>query len=182
MKFKRSSIEDIWIVEPKVFRDNRGQFFEAFREEVFKENGLIDRYVQDNISTSVKGTIRGLHYQRRPHAQSKLVMAVVGRVLDVAVDIRKSSPTFGKYFSAELSDENRKMMVIPPGFAHGFSVLSESATIYYKCSQYYHKESERGIRWNDPEIMIDWKVDAPILSEKDELNPLLKEIENSDLF
>ncbi|MEX0945069.1 MAG: dTDP-4-dehydrorhamnose 3,5-epimerase [Balneolaceae bacterium] len=182
MKFKRSSIEDIWIVEPKVFRDNRGQFFEAFREEVFKENGLIDRYVQDNISTSVKGTIRGLHYQRRPHAQSKLVMAVVGRVLDVAVDIRKSSPTFGKYFSAELSDENRNMMVIPPGFAHGFSVLSESATIYYKCSQYYHKESERGIRWNDPEIMIDWKVDAPILSEKDELNPLLKEIENSDLF
>lgn len=182
MKFIKCEIEDIWIAEPSKFEDLRGHFLETFRESIFREKGFIYRYVQDNISESRKGTIRGLHYQKNPHSQSKLVMALSGKVLDVAVDIRRNSPTFGKYAAVELTSENRRMMVIPPGFAHGFSVLSDRATIYYKCSNYYDRESECGIRWNDPEIAIDWKVESPILSEKDKLLPLLSEVDPSDLF
>lgn len=182
MKFIKSTIEDLWIVEPTLFEDERGHFLEAFRESTYRESGFIYRYVQDNISKSKKGTIRGLHYQLNPHSQSKLVMALSGEVLDVAVDIRRNSPTFGQYDSVELSGENRRMMVIPPGFAHGFSVLSESATIYYKCSSYYNKETERGIRWDDPDIAIDWKVKSPLLSEKDKLLPLLSEVSPENLF
>lgn len=182
MKFIKSTIEDLWIVKPTLFEDQRGHFLEAFRESAFRENGVIYRYVQDNISQSKKGTVRGLHYQMHPYSQSKLVMALSGSVLDVAVDIRRKSPTFGQYISAELNDRNRHMMVIPPGFAHGFSVLSESATIYYKCSSYYNSESERGIRWDDPEIGIDWKVESPLLSEKDKLLPLLSEVDSEDFF
>lgn len=182
MKFIKSTIEDLWIVEPTLFEDDRGHFLEAFRENTFRDKGFIYRYVQDNISRSKKGIIRGLHYQLNPHSQSKLVMALSGSVLDVAVDIRRNSPTFGQYESVELSGENRKMMIIPPGFAHGFSVLSESATIYYKCSSYYNKETERGIRWDDPDIAIDWKVKSPLLSEKDKLLPLLSDVAPEDLF
>lgn len=182
MKFIKSAIDDVWIVEPDLFKDHRGHFLEAFRESLFRQRGFIDRYVQDNISQSIKGTLRGLHYQKYPHSQAKLVMAISGIVLDVAVDIRRKSPTFGQYVSAELSAQNRRMMMIPPGFAHGFSVLSERATIYYKCSTYYDKESECGIRWDDPEIGIDWQVESPILSEKDKLLPLLSEVAREDLF
>lgn len=182
MTFIESAIKGVWILEPTLFEDQRGHFLEAFRENSFRERGLIYRYVQDNISLSGQGTIRGLHYQKHPHSQSKLVMALSGRVLDVAVDIRRNSPTFGHYVSAELSGKNRKMMLIPPGFAHGFSVLSKTATLYYKCSSYYHKESERGIRWDDPAVGIDWKVEAALLSDKDKLLPLLNEIAPEDLF
>lgn len=182
MNFIKSAIDDVWVIEPTLFEDQRGHFLEAFRERLFRERGFIYRYVQDNISQSRQGTLRGLHYQIHPHLQSKLVMALSGKVLDVAVDIRRNSPTFGQYVSAELSEENRRMMLIPPGFAHGFSVLSESATIYYKCSSYYDKESERGIRWDDPAVDIDWKVETPLLSDKDKLLPLLEEVAPKDLF
>lgn len=182
MQFEKTSLDRVWLIKPRIFEDDRGHFLESFRKEIFKEHGIEYNFVQDNISTSTKGTVRGLHYQKAPHSQSKLVMAVYGEILDVAVDIRENSPTFGKYFSAVLSDQNRHMMLVPSGFAHGFSVLSETATVAYKCDQYYHKESERGVRWNDPALDIDWKTDSPILSEKDQKQPLLKEIQSKDLF
>lgn len=182
MQFEKTSLDRVWLIKPRIFEDDRGHFLESFRKEIFKEHGIEYNFVQDNISTSTKGTVRGLHYQKAPHSQSKLVMAVYGEILDVAVDIRENSPTFGEHFSAVLSDQNRYMMLVPSGFAHGFSVLSETATVAYKCDQYYHKESERGVRWNDPALDIDWKTDSPILSEKDQKQPLLKEIQSKDLF
>lgn len=182
MQFEKTLLDKVWLITPRIFEDDRGHFLESFRKEVFKEKGVEYDFVQDNISTSTKGTVRGLHYQIDPHSQAKLVMAVYGEILDVAVDIRKDSPTFGKYFSAVLNDKNRNMMLVPSGFAHGFSVLSDTATVAYKCDQYYHKDSERGVRWNDPDLGIDWKTDSPILSEKDEKQPLLKEIQSNELF
>ena len=182
MKFRKTSLDGVWLIEPKIFEDDRGHFLEAFREEVYREKGLEFNFVQDNISTSVRGTLRGLHYQIPPWSQAKLVMAMNGEILDVAVDLRKNSPTFGKYYSAILNDKNRKMILVPAGFAHGFSVLSEKATVFYKCNQYYHKASERGVRWNDKAIGINWQVETPILSEKDQSLPLLEEIEQKDLF
>lgn len=182
MQFEKTSLDEVWLIKPRIFEDDRGHFLESFRKEVFKENGVEYDFVQDNISTSTKGTVRGLHYQISPHSQAKLVMAAYGEILDVAVDIRKDSPTFGKYFSAILNDKNRHMMLVPSGFAHGFSVLSDKATVAYKCDQYYHKESERGVHWNDPALEIDWKTEVPILSEKDKKQPLLKEIQQKDLF
>lgn len=182
MKFKETTLQGVWLIEPTLFGDERGQFLEAFREENFKKEGLISTFVQDNISVSKKGTIRGLHYQCDPHAQAKLVMAIEGEILDVAVDLRKNSTTFGKSFKAKLSSKNRTMMLIPAGFAHGFSVLSENATVYYKCSQYYNKESERGILWNDQDIAIDWQVENPIVSEKDRNNTNFIDIISTDLF
>lgn len=182
MKFKETALKDVWLIESSIFGDERGHFLEAFREEYFRKKGVISTFVQDNISVSKKGTIRGLHYQRDPHAQAKLVMAIDGEILDVAVDLRKNSPTFGKSFKANLSSKNRTMMLIPIGFAHGFSVLSDEATVYYKCSRYYHKESERGIKWDDPEIGIDWEVKNPIVSEKDKKNSHFMDMIPSDLF
>lgn len=182
MLFEKTTLDDVWLIKPNIFEDDRGHFLESFRKEVFKGEGVEHEFVQDNISTSIKGTLRGLHYQKDPHSQAKLVMAIYGEILDVAVDLRKDSSTFGKYFSAILNDQNRNMMLIPSGFAHGFSVLSESATVAYKCNRYYHKKSERGVRWNDPALQIDWRTQIPILSEKDKLQPLLKEIPNQDLF
>lgn len=182
MQFEKTLLDKVWLITPRIFEDDRGHFLESFRKEIFKEKGVEYDFVQDNISTSTKGTVRGLHYQIDPHSQAKLVMAVYGEILDVAVDIRKDSPTFGKYFSAVLNDKNRNMMLVPSGFAHGFSVLSDTATVAYKCDQYYHKDSERGVRWNDPDLGIDWKTDSPILSEKDEKQPLLKEIQSNELF
>lgn len=182
MQFEKTSLDKVWLIKPRIFEDDRGHFLESFRKEVFKEKGVEYEFVQDNISTSTKGTVRGLHYQITLHSQAKLVMAVYGEILDVAVDIREDSPTFGNYFSAVLNDQNRHMMLVPSGFAHGFSVLSETATVAYKCDQYYHKESERGLRWNDPDLEIDWKTETPILSEKDQKQPLLKEIQSKDLF
>lgn len=182
MQFEKTSLDKVWLIKPKVFKDDRGQFLESFRREIFKEHGVDYNFVQDNISTSMKGTVRGLHYQKNPYSQSKLVMAVYGEILDVAVDMRKNSPTFGKHFSAVLNDENRHMMLVPSGFAHGFSVLSEKATVAYKCDQYYHKPSERGVRWNDPALQIDWKEENPTLSKKDKKLPLLRDVVPDDFF
>ncbi len=182
LSFSKTEIEGIWLIEPSVYGDYRGQFLEAFREKVFSEKGLISQYVQDNISVSKKGTVRGLHYQKPPFAQAKLVMAIKGAILDVAVDIRRNSPTFGKYVSKVLSDENRNIMYVPPGFAHGFSVLSESATVFYKCNDYYNKQAERGIKWDDPDLNIDWQVIEPVVSEKDQKLPFLNKLITDDLF
>jgi dTDP-4-dehydrorhamnose 3,5-epimerase len=182
MKFEETTLPHVWLIKPKRFRDERGEFLETFRVELFKEQGLEFEYVQDNISVSKKGTVRGLHYQLPPASQGKLVIVPNGKILDVAVDIRQHSPTYKQHFSTILSSENRHMMFIPSGFAHGFSVLSDEATVYYKCNNYYNKKLERGIRWDDPELNINWKVDHPILSEKDRELPLIDDMQDRDLF
>lgn len=169
MQFETTGIQGLIIITPKVFGDNRGAFYEAYNQKVFSQNGIDIKFVQDNQSVSSYGVIRGLHFQNPPFAQKKLVRVVVGRILDVAVDIRQGSPTYGKYFCIELSAENRKQLLIPHGFAHGFSVLSETAEVIYKCDNFYNKESEGGIIYNDPLLNIDWQIPAgkEIVSEKD---------------
>lgn len=169
MQFETTGIQGLIIITPKVFGDNRGAFYEAYNQKVFSQNGIDIKFVQDNQSVSSYGVIRGLHFQNPPFAQKKLVRVVVGRILDVAVDIRQGSPTYGKHFSIELSAENRKQLLIPHGFAHGFSVLSETAEVIYKCDNFYNKESEGGIIYNDPLLNIDWQIPAgkEIVSEKD---------------
>lgn len=162
-------IKDLFIIEPDIFKDARGFFYESFSEKKYRELGIDYKFVQDNISKSSIGTIRGLHYQIGDFAQGKLCQVLEGTVLDVAVDIRFGSPTFGQYFSVELSSENNKQLWIPPGFAHGFSVLSESALFNYKCTNYYNKESERSILYNDNDLNINWKVKNSIISDKDKL-------------
>jgi dTDP-4-dehydrorhamnose 3,5-epimerase len=178
MKLIKTHIEGVTVIEPKVFSDSRGCFFESFSERDFAEAVGPLRFVQDNESRSVYGVIRGLHFQKPPHAQAKLVRVVKGKVLDVAVDLRKDSPTFGQHVAMELSDENRRQMFIPRGFAHGFSVLSEEAVFQYKCDSYYAPESEGSLAWNDPDLNIDWNVPAgsEILSDKDRMSPRLKDI------
>ena len=178
MKLIKTHIEGVTVIEPKVFNDSRGCFFESFSERDFAEEVGPVRFVQDNESRSVYGVIRGLHFQKHPHAQAKLVRVVKGKVLDVAVDLRKDSPTFGQHVAMELSDENRRQMFIPRGFAHGFSVLSEEAVFQYKCDSYYAPESEGSLAWNDPDLNIDWNVPAgsEILSDKDRMSPRLKDI------
>lgn len=178
MKLIKTHIEGVTVIEPKVFIDSRGCFFESFSERDFAEEVGPVRFVQDNESRSVYGVIRGLHFQKHPHAQAKLVRVVKGKVLDVAVDLRKDSPTFGQHVAMELSDENRRQMFIPRGFAHGFSVLSEEAVFQYKCDSYYAPESEGSLAWNDPDLNIDWNVPAgsEILSDKDRMSPRLKDI------
>jgi dTDP-4-dehydrorhamnose 3,5-epimerase len=178
MKLIKTHIEGVTVIEPKVFSDSRGCFFESFSERDFAEAVGPVRFVQDNESRSVYGVIRGLHFQKPPHAQAKLVRVVKGKVLDVAVDLRKDSPTFGQHVAMELSDENRRQMFIPRGFAHGFSVLSEEAVFQYKCDSYYAPESEGSLAWNDPDLNIDWNVPAgsEILSDKDRMSPRLKDI------
>lgn len=174
--FKRvENIPDLIIIEPRVFPDDRGFFMETYKKSDFHKNGIDVEFVQDNHSKSTKGTIRALHYQINPKAQGKLVRVLSGKVWDVAVDIRKSSPTFLKWYGVELSDENSKMFYIPPGFAHGFITISETAHFYYKCTNEYSKEHEKGIRWNDPEINIDWNIDNCIMSDRDKNLPLLKD-------
>jgi len=163
----KTEISGLLVIIPDVFSDERGYFFESFNENTFKKAGIDLQFVQDNISKSKKYTIRGLHYQVGEKAQGKLCKVVYGNVLDVAVDIRFGSPTFGKYFSCELSEENHKQLWIPPGFAHGFSVLSDVAIFTYKCTSFYSKQDERSIIFNDPDLNIDWKVEIPIVSEKD---------------
>jgi dTDP-4-dehydrorhamnose 3,5-epimerase len=163
----KTEISGLLVIIPDVFSDERGYFFESFNENTFKKAGIDLQFVQDNISKSKKHTIRGLHYQVGEKAQGKLCKVVYGNVLDVAVDIRFGSPTFGKYFSCELSEENHKQLWIPPGFAHGFSVLSDVAIFTYKCTSFYSKQDERSIIFNDPDLNIDWKVEIPIVSEKD---------------
>ena len=169
MTIEKTFIEDLVLVTPAVFEDSRGFFFEAYNQAKFHENGIMYPFIQDNQSFSKRGVIRGLHLQINPFAQAKLVRVLEGEILDVAVDLRKNSPTYGQHFSIILSAENKKQLMVPHGFAHGFSVLSETASVMYKVDQLYHKESERGIRYDDPTLAIDWQVnsDAVIVSEKD---------------
>jgi dTDP-4-dehydrorhamnose 3,5-epimerase len=181
MPFTATPIQGLVIYEPMVFEDSRGFFFESFNEKIFAREGVTRPFVQDNQSRSAYGVIRGLHYQLSPYAQSKLVRVLSGKILDVAVDIRKGSPTYGRYFAVELSAENKKQLYIPHGFAHGFSVLSDTADVLYKCDAFYNKESEGGIRYNDPVLQIDWKIPAgrEVVSEKDIQNPLFVDSKNN---
>ena len=177
MKVVKTAIEDVVIIEPDVFGDARGYFFESYSQKRFDEQVRPVKFVQDNESKSRYGVLRGLHFQKGKDAQSKLVRVVKGRVLDVAVDIRRGSPTFGKYVAVELTEENHRQLFIPRGFAHGFSVLSEEAVFQYKCDNLYAPQSEGAIAWNDPEIGIDWglKAEDVLLSAKDTAHPLLSE-------
>jgi dTDP-4-dehydrorhamnose 3,5-epimerase len=184
MKFTPTAFDDLILIEPSSFADSRGYFFEAYNETLFHSNGIKNRFVQDNQSHSVYGVIRGLHYQLDPHAQVKLVRVLQGRILDVAVDIRKGSPTYGQTYTVELSSENRKQLLLPAGFAHGFSVLSTTADVLYKCDQFYNRQAEAGILYNDPALKIDWNIDrgTEIISDKDRLNPLLSDCRNNFIF
>ena len=178
MEVKKTAIEGVFVIEPRVFGDERGYFFESFNEREFREKTGIDvKFVQDNESKSRYGVLRGLHFQKAPYEQAKLVRVVKGRVLDVAVDIRKGSPTFGKYTAVELTGDNHRQCFIPRGFAHGFCVLSEEAVFQYKCDEYYHPEAEDAIAWDDPDIAIEWPIPANdiILSEKDKHHPRLRD-------
>ena len=181
MNITATRIPDVKIIEPRVFEDDRGYFYEAYRESVLKDAGIDKHFVQDNVSRSYHNAIRGLHYQIE-NPQAKLVQCLSGTILDVAVDIRKDSISFGNYVAIKLSDVSKRMLYIPEGFAHGFSVLSDEAIVAYKCSDYYNREGERGIRWDDPTIRINWDVDRPILSEKDRKLPLLSSVNKEDLF
>ena len=175
MNFIKTEIEGVYIIEPKVFGDNRGYFFESYNEKEFKENGLDYTFVQDNQSKSKKGVLRGLHFQKT-YPQAKLVRVLEGEVFDVAVDLRKDSKTYGKWVGVILSSENKRQFMIPRGFAHGFVVLSESATFTYKCDEFYHPEDEGGLMWNDEDINIEWPYEGEVLlSEKDKKHPSLKE-------
>ncbi len=182
MKIIKTEITGLLIIEPDIYQDERGYFFESFSEK--KYNATLDNlnFIQDNISKSKKGTIRGLHYQIAKNSQGKLCQVILGTVLDVAVDIRFNSPTFGKYFSIELSDQNHKQLWIPPGFAHGFSVLSDDVIFHYKCTAYYSKADERSIRYDDPQLSIDWKIENPVVSEKDLLAKYLKDIDKDFIY
>ena len=184
MPFTKTEFPGLLIFEPVVYGDSRGHFFESYNEKVFAAEGIHMKFVQDNQSRSSHGVIRGLHYQLNPHAQTKLVRALSGNILDVVVDIRKGSPAFGKVFSTELSAENKKQLFIPAGFAHGFSVLSETAEVLYKCSAYYNKESEGGILYNDPVLNIDWKIPSgtEVVSGKDLENPSFANCKNNFVF
>ena len=177
MKVHKCDIEGVVIIEPRIFADDRGYFFEAFSEREFAEQVCDTHFVQDNEVRSSYGVVRGLHFQLPPHAQSKLVRVAKGHILDVAVDIRQGSPTFGQYVAVELSDENHRQLFVPRGFAHGYSVLSDEAVVEYKCDNYYAPESEGAIAWNDATLAIDWCVptEKVILSEKDKHHPTLAE-------
>ena len=179
MNIIKTSIEGVVIIEPRLFKDERGYFFESFNQREFEEKVCKTTFVQDNESKSGYGVIRGLHYQKPPFAQSKLVRVIKGAVLDVAVDIRKGSPTFGQHVAVELTEGNHRQFFIPRGFAHGFSVLSEEVIFQYKCDEFYHPESEGAVAWDDPDLGIDWRIPRGevALSEKDKGHKRLKEIE-----
>ena len=172
MEVIKTDIEGVVIIEPRIFKDERGYFYESFSQREFEEKVCRTTFVQDNQSKSSYGVLRGLHFQKPPYCQSKLVRCIKGAVLDVAVDIRKGSPTFGKYVAVELTEDNHRQFFVPRGFAHGFAVLSEEAVFQYKCDNFYNKESEGSVAWNDPELDIDWKIpfDKVLLSEKDKLS------------
>ena len=180
MEVIKTNIEGVVIIEPRIFKDDRGYFFESFSQREFEEKVCKTTFVQDNESKSSYGVLRGLHFQKPPFAQSKLVRVIKGAVLDVAVDIRKGSPTFGQYVSVELTGDNHRQFFIPRGFAHGFSVLSEEVIFQYKCDNFYSPQSEGAIAWNDPDLNIDWRIPAEkvVLSEKDSKHPRLKDWQN----
>lgn len=177
MNIIETNIKEVIIIEPRIFNDARGYFFESFSERDFNSQVRLVKFVQDNESKSSYGVLRGLHFQKPPFCQSKLVRVIKGAVLDVAVDIRKGSPTFGKHVAVELTEDNHRQLFIPRGFAHGFSVLSDEVIFQYKCDNFYAPQSEGAIAWNDPDLNIDWKIptDRIILSEKDKNHPLLKD-------
>jgi dTDP-4-dehydrorhamnose 3,5-epimerase len=180
MNTRTSNIDGLLIIEPKVFEDERGYFYESYNEKSFQNSGITQRFVQDNQSKSSYGVVRGLHMQTAPHAQTKLIRVLEGTIYDVAVDVRPGSPTFGMWFGLEISAENRIQLLIPKGCCHGFSVLSSTATVLYKCDDFYFPETETGIRFNDPELQIDWKIphDKIVVSEKDKLLPLFRDFKN----
>ncbi len=180
--FKRLEIPDVILIEPKIFEDSRGFFMETYKYSEFKENGIEYEFVQDNHSKSKKGVLRGLHYQLRPMEQGKLVRCIRGRIWDVAVDIRKGSPWYKKWVAVELSEENKLMLWVPPGFAHGFIALEDNTEVFYKVTKEYAPELDRGIIWNDPDIGIKWPIENPILSEKDSKLPRLKDAENNFIY
>ena len=178
-EFKKYNISDVKLIIPKIFNDERGFFLESYKKSDFFNNGIKDEFNQDNHSKSTKGVLRGLHYQASPKGQAKIVRCIRGAIFDVAVDIRKNSPTFGKWIGEELTEENKHMLYIPEGFAHGFVVLSDEAELNYKASNEYSKEHDRGILWNDPDININWGIDyIPLISEKDKNQPRLKDIKD----
>ncbi|HAP01969.1 MAG TPA: dTDP-4-dehydrorhamnose 3,5-epimerase [Bacteroidetes bacterium] len=184
MPFTETGIPGLLVFEPNIIRDARGYFFESFNSKIWKEKGITSEFVQDNQAYSTRGILRGLHYQLNPNAQAKLVRVIEGEVLDVVVDLRKGSPSFGKTFSIILSAENHKQMYVPRGFAHGYCVLSSTALFFYKCDNFYSKESERGIAFNDSALNIDWKIPAGemLLSDKDKLNKPFSEAEMNFVF
>lgn len=179
MEVIKTDIEGVVIIEPRIFKDERGYFYESFSQREFEEKVCKTTFVQDNQSKSSYGVLRGLHFQKPPYCQSKLVRCIKGAVLDVAVDIRKGSPTFGKYVAVELTEDNHRQFFVPRGFAHGFAVLSEEAVFQYKCDNFYNKESEGSVAWNDPQLGIDWRIpsDKVLLSEKDKLSKNISEAE-----
>ena len=167
MKITRLSLEGAMLIEPSVYADERGYFYESYNYIPFRDAGITEMFLQDNQSLSAKGVLRGLHFQNPPYAQGKLIRVIQGAVLDVIVDIRKNSPTYGQNLALRLDEQNKHMMWIPPGFAHGFLTLEENTIFLYKCTQVYHKKSEGGILWNDPELNIDWGLEHPVVSSKD---------------
>ena len=175
MEIIKTEIDGVVIIEPRIFKDDRGYFYESFSQREFEEKVCRTTFVQDNQSKSSYGVLRGLHFQKPPYCQSKLVRCIKGAVLDVAVDIRKGSPTFGKYVAVELSEDNHRQFFVPRGFAHGFAVLTPEAVFQYKCDNFYNKESEGSVAWNDPQLAIDWRIpaDKVLLSEKDKLSKFL---------
>jgi len=182
LKVTNTDISGLLIIQPNVFNDDRGYFFESYNKERYQEFGIPVEFVQDNISKSKKGTVRGLHYQVGEKAQGKLCQVIEGEVLDVAVDIRFNSPTFGKHFSLILNSETKFQLWIPAGFAHGFSVLSDEAIFSYKCTNYYSNSDERAILFNDPDLSIDWKIEQPVVSEKDLNASKFQEIEKDFVY
>ena len=176
MPFTPTDFPGLIVIEPVVFEDSRGYFFESYNEQFYRENNIDDCFIQDNQSRSAYGVIRGLHYQLQPHAQTKLIRVLSGTIVDIVLDLRVGSPVYGKTFSIELSAENKKQLLIPKGFAHGFSVISEYTEVMYKCDAYYNKDSERGIVYNDPQLAINWKIpeNKTIVSDKDKQLPLFK--------
>lgn len=178
-EFKKLDIPEVILIEPQIFVDERGFFIESYKKTDFLNFGIKDEFIQDNHSKSLKNVLRGLHYQVNPKSQSKIVRCIQGEILDIAVDIRKSSNTFGKWVGTILNSENKNQLYVPKGFAHGFLVLSDTAEIVYKTSEEYSPENDAGIRWNDPEIDINWNCNNPIISEKDKNLPLLKDARNN---
>lgn len=184
MQILQTKIPGLLIIEHDVFEDQRGYFFESYNQEKYIEAGLDTQFVQDNISSSVRGVIRGLHYQLAPYSQAKLIQVLKGTVLDVAVDLRQGSPTFGEHYTIELSEKNRRQFFVPRGFAHGFSVLSKEVLFHYKCDNFYNREAERGINFNDAQLNIDWQIpeQEAIVSGKDQALPSFKEAERNFVF
>lgn len=184
MPFITTGIPDLLIYEPKVHGDHRGYFFESYNANTFRDEGVDIVFVQDNQARSSYGVLRGLHFQQEPHAQTKLIRALAGSILDVVVDLRTGSPTYGKVYTIELSAENKRQLLVPKGFAHGYSVLSETAEVMYKCDNFYHKASEGGILYNDPALAIDWRI-APgsaLVSEKDAVLPVLADCQHNFVY